>query len=51
MWYSNCKMLNWGLYLIDKYLKKSPHLGELLQRLVSSGKMLFLITNSGFEFV
>ncbi|XP_058940914.2 5'-nucleotidase domain-containing protein 3 [Pocillopora verrucosa] len=36
---------------IDKYLKKSPHLGELLQRLVSSGKMLFLITNSGFEFV
>ncbi|KAL9987211.1 hypothetical protein ACROYT_G001482 [Oculina patagonica] len=36
---------------IDKYLKKSPQLGELLNRLVSSGKMLFLITNSGFEFV
>lgn len=36
---------------IDKYLKKSPRLGELLNRLVSSGKVLFLITNSGFEFV
>ena len=33
------------------YLEKSPRLGELLNRLVSSGKMLFLITNSGYEFV
>ncbi|XP_068694165.1 5'-nucleotidase domain-containing protein 2-like isoform X3 [Montipora foliosa] len=36
---------------IDTYLKQSPLLGELLNRLVSSGKMLFLITNSGYKFV
>ncbi|XP_044172224.1 LOW QUALITY PROTEIN: 5'-nucleotidase domain-containing protein 2-like [Acropora millepora] len=36
---------------IDTYLKRSPLLGELLHSLGSSGKMLFLITNSGFEFV
>lgn len=36
---------------IDTYLKRSPLLGELLHSLASSGKMLFLITNSGFEFV
>lgn len=36
---------------IDTYLERSPLLGELLNGLVSSGKMLFLITNSGYEFV
>ena len=39
------------LFSSGTYLEKSPRLGELLNRLVSSGKMLFLITNSGYEFV
>jgi hypothetical protein len=38
-------------YSIGTYLEKSPRLGQLLNKMVSSGKKLFLITNSPYSFV
>ncbi|KAK3732901.1 hypothetical protein QZH41_012678, partial [Actinostola sp. cb2023] len=36
---------------IGTYLEKSPLLGQLLNKMVSSGKKLFLVTNSPYYFV
>ena len=36
---------------LDKYMKDGTKMLELLQRLKSNGKNLFLITNSPFWFV
>ena len=34
----------------DKYVVRDPQVGEMLERLKVSGKRLFLLTNSGWEF-
>lgn len=40
-----------GAIIIDAYLQKGQETKVLLERLVSAGKNLFLITNSGFPFM
>lgn len=46
-----CTFMIIGAIIIDAYLQKGQETKVLLERLVSAGKNLFLITNSGFPFM
>ena len=39
------------LFVADKYLPVNRECGEYLERLKNSGKRIFMITNSKFDFV